>query len=179
MNSRTSFWLVGITTLVIALALYFQIQQPPASQPASIKSVPPRVVVTTQQSATELPVENALLPNTPPAVNKPKKTKPPAQDPAARAALSMVGKDATAELIWQEAINNLNLPKEERSDLIEDLNEDGFSNRKNPTPADLPLIEARLKIIERLMPEAADQTNLDAFAEARKDLINMQLKLAQ
>ena len=120
-----------------------------------------------------------MLQDPPPASGKPKKVKPPLQDPAARAALGLVGKDATAEQIWQEAINNPDLPKGEREDLIEDLNEAGFSNGKQPTHADLPLIEARLKIIDRLMPEAMDQTNLDAFGEARKDLINLRTKLGQ
>ncbi len=165
--------MAGITTAVLAMALYFQFQPPAVVQPAPSSRLQPQVVVTPQPPSFELPQE------TPSPAAQPRKSKPPAQDPAARAALSMVGKDATAEQIWLEAINNPNLPRQERSDLIEDLNEDGFSNRKQPTRADLPLIEARLKLIERLMPEAADETNLNAFGEARKDLINLRAKLGQ
>lgn len=90
----------------------------------------------------------------------------------------MVGVDATAELVWQDAINNPRLPTQERQDLIEDLNEDGFSNKKQPTNVDLPLIKARLALIDRLMPDAMDKTNAEAFAEARKDLVNMLSKLS-
>ncbi len=115
----------------------------------------------------------------PPLAGPPKRAKPPAQNPAARAALNLVGADPTAELVWMEAINNPALPKQERQDLIEDLNEDGLSNPKKPASSDLPLIKARLEIIDRLMPEAMDKTNADALAEARKDLVNMQAKLSR
>ena len=66
-----------------------------------------------------------------------------------------------------------------RKDLVDDRNEYGFSNKKNPVPVDLPMIRARLAIIDRLMPEAMDKTNADAFAEAKKDLLNMQAKLSR
>jgi hypothetical protein len=61
----------------------------------------------------------------------------------------------------------------ERSDLIEDLNEDGFPDPHHVTPDDLPLIESRILLIERLAPEAMDEVNFEAFAEAYKDLVNM------
>jgi hypothetical protein len=179
MYSRASFWMVGITAVLIAVGLMYQLRQP-AEVTAPTQASPPNAVVTTQPPATELPQGFDLLSDPgPPSSKPPKKGKPPLQDPAARAALKLVGVDAAAEQIWLEAINNPNLPKLERSDLIEDLNEEGFSNRKQPTRADLPLIEARLKLIERLMPEAIDETNLDAFGEARKDLINLRAKLGQ
>jgi hypothetical protein len=115
-------------------------------------------------------------PTPPPlAVAPSKRPKPPAQDPAARAALALVGSDPTAELVWTEAINNPLLPPEERQDLIEDLNEDGLS--KHPTVTDLPLIRARLEIIGRLLPAAMDKTNAEAFREAKKDLLKMEAKL--
>ena len=90
-----------------------------------------------------------------------------------------MGVDPTAELVWLEAINNPALPKQERQDLIEDLNEDGLSNKKVPGVTDLPLIRARIGLIDRLIPESMDKTNADALAEARKDLINMQAKLSR
>ena len=71
------------------------------------------------------------------------------------------------------AINDPNLPAEERKDLIEDLNEDGLSDPKHPGPEDLPLILNRLQLIEELAPDAMDRVNADAFAEAYKDLNNM------
>ena len=145
----------------------------PEPQGAAKAPVSPR-----PRSSDPVPPELALLnvrPE-PPAPPK-KKTKPPIQDYAARTALSLVGVDASAEIVWKDAINNPLLPEQERQDLIEDLNEEGLPKTKDLTPAHLPLIEARLAIIARLMPDAMDKTNADAFAEARKDLLNMQAKL--
>ena len=105
-----------------------------------------------------------------PAVGK---AKEPPQDPVARVALAFVGADPDAEAYWCEAINDPNLSEHERSDLIEDLNEDGLSDPKRPTLEDLPLILNRLRLIQELAPEAMDQVNLDAFAEAYKDLLNL------
>ncbi|MDB6006934.1 MAG: hypothetical protein JWR15_3921 [Prosthecobacter sp.] len=180
MNSRASFWMVGITAAAVAAGLMFQLRRPAAVKAAKVQAAQPQAVVTAQGPGTALPPEFFMLPDPGPPIPAPaKKGKPAAQDPAARAALKLVGVDAAAEQIWLEAINNPSLPKLERSDLIEDLNEEGFSKGKQPTRADLPIIEARLKLIDRLMPEAVDETNLDAFGEARKDLINLRAKLAQ
>ena len=101
------------------------------------------------------------------------KAKAPIQDPDARAALSLVGADPEAEAYWMGAVNDPSLPAEERKDLIEDLNEDGLSDPKHPGPEDLPLIVNRLRLIEELAPNALDQVNVDAFAEAYKDLNNL------
>ena len=95
------------------------------------------------------------------------------QDPLARVALSFVGTDPDANAYWISAINNPGLPPEERKDLIEDLNEDGFSDPDHPGPADAPLIAARIQLIEGLAPYALDQVDARAFAEAEKDLVGM------
>lgn len=102
-------------------------------------------------------------------VAKAGKGKEPIQDLEARAALSFVGADPDAEAYWMGAINDPNLPAEERKD----LNEDGLSDPKHPGPEDLPLILNRLQLIEELAPDAMDRVNADAFAEAYKDLNNM------
>lgn len=91
----------------------------------------------------------------------------------ARLALSFVGADPQAEAYWYAAINDPGLSAHERQDLIEDLNEDGFSDPRRPGPEDLPLILSRLAVIEEAAPFAMDQVNLDAFQEAYKDLVNM------
>jgi len=96
--------------------------------------------------------------------------KEPLQDPLAREALAFVGMDPTAEEYWYAAINDPNLPANERQDLIEDLNEDGLSDPKHPGPEDLPLILNRLLLIEQVAPTAPDQVNADALEEAYKDL---------
>jgi len=99
--------------------------------------------------------------------------KEPLQDPLARVALASVGADAWAEAYWYGAINDPSLPANERQDLIEDLNEDGLSDPKQPTADDLPLIVSRLRIIEEVGPYAMDKVNADAFQEAYKDLVNL------
>jgi hypothetical protein len=95
----------------------------------------------------------------------------------ARVALAYVGADPDAEAFWLGMINNPDVPAEERTDLIEDLNEQGFADPEHITAAELPLIEARIALIERIAPGAMDQTNADAFKEALKDLKEMQAKL--
>lgn len=97
----------------------------------------------------------------------------------ARAALDLVGADPAAEAVWAEAINDPNLTAHQRSDLIEDLNENGFPDPQNVTADDLPLVVSRLQLIEQLAPDAMDQVNADAFAEAYKDLSNMFDKLTR
>jgi hypothetical protein len=94
-------------------------------------------------------------------------------DPLARDALSLVGADPSAEVYWIAAINNPNLASDERRELIEDLNQDGFADTKNLGADDLPLIVNRLQLIEELWPDAMDEVNAAAFQEAYKDLLNM------
>ena len=96
--------------------------------------------------------------------------KEPLQDPLAREVLAFVGANPIAEEYWFAAINDPNLPAQERQDLIEDLNEDGLSDPKHPAPGELPLILNRLALIERIAPTAPDQVNADALQEAYKDL---------
>jgi len=107
--------------------------------------------------------------------------KPPRDlaNPDARVALSFVGADPIAEQVWATAINDPSVPEHERSDLIEDLNEDGFPDPKNVTMDDVPLIVSRINLIEQMAPSAMDDVNAAAFAEAYKDLNNMLVKLAR
>ena len=95
------------------------------------------------------------------------------QDPMARLALNFVGADPAAEAYWIGAINDDSLPAEERKDLIEDLNEDGLSDPRHPTAQDMPLIAARIRLIEQLAPNAMDKVNQDAFQEAYQDLVDL------
>ncbi|HVP72638.1 MAG TPA: hypothetical protein VMS30_02800 [Phycisphaerales bacterium] len=95
----------------------------------------------------------------------------------AREALALVGEDPAAEAVWIIAINDWNMSKHDRSDLIEDLNEEGFPETKDMTRDDLPKVLNRLALIERLAPDAMDETNAAAFAEAHKDLVNILKRL--
>ncbi len=57
--------------------------------------------------------------------------------------------------------------------MIEDLNEDGFADPEHPSIDELPLILARLALLEYVSPSPMDQVNDDAMAEAYKDLVAM------
>ena len=100
-----------------------------------------------------------------------------AKEPLARLALAFVGVDAQANQFYQQAINDPILTRSHRSNLIEDLNEDGFADPRNLTANDLPLIQNRISLIEQLAPNAMDQVNAAAFKEAYKDLVNMRAKV--
>lgn len=95
------------------------------------------------------------------------------RQPLAALALAYVGVSARAEQLWEKAINDPQMPPDARKDLIEDLNQEGFTNLKQLTAADLPLIQRRLALIDQLAPRAKDAINAAAFAEARKDLVEM------
>jgi hypothetical protein len=97
--------------------------------------------------------------------------------PIARAALGLVGVDPEAEEVWYWAINDPTLSADDRKNLIEDLNEDGFPDPKHITIDDLPLILSRIELIEEIGPDAMDDTNAEAFAEAYKDLVNLLARL--
>jgi hypothetical protein len=112
------------------------------------------------------------------ATRPPSAPKQALQDPEARVALARVGADPAAQKYWVAAINNPGLPANERKDLIEDLNEVGFADPKNPTAAELALIQSRIKLIEELSPHALDEVNAAAFKEAHKDLVNMAARLS-
>jgi hypothetical protein len=104
---------------------------------------------------------------------------PRAKERRARVALSMIGYDPDADEVWIQLINDPSLSANARSNLIEDLNEDGFVDPDNPTLDELPMIEYRIELIEDLLPYAMDKVNEDAFKEARKDLVNMVDRLNQ
>jgi len=97
----------------------------------------------------------------------------------ARAALALIGYDREADEVWIQVINDPSVSANARSNLIEDLNEDGFPDPHNPTLDDLPMIEYRIDLIDDLSPYAMDKTNADAFKEARKDLVNMANRLTR
>ena len=98
---------------------------------------------------------------------------PRVKERRARVALSMIGYDPDADEVWIRLINDPDVSANARSNLIEDLNEDGFADPDNPTLDELPMIEYRIELIEDLLPYAMDKVNEDAFKEARKDLVNM------
>ncbi len=106
-------------------------------------------------------------------VPRPQPPKKPLIAQAARDAMVAVGADPLAEFVWMQSINDPSVPPGERSDLIEDLNEEGFADPHHVTADELPLVLSRLELIEQLAPDAMDETNAAAFKEAYKDLVNI------
>jgi hypothetical protein len=100
-------------------------------------------------------------------------TPPTLAAPQARIALALVGADPDTESVWSGAINDPFVPADERKDLVEDLNEDGFADPHHITLSEMPPVLSRIQLIEQLAPSAMDDTNAAAFKEAYKDLTNM------
>lgn len=147
------------------------VEQRPALEASNPQAVPTAADASTPKktpAADGPPIERAA----PIKKNSSANAKPPT-DPLPRLALSFVGLDPDAEMVWADAINDPGHPATERKDLIEDLNEDGFPDPKHVTPDDLPLIVSRLMLIEQMAPSAMDDMNAAAFAEAYKDLVEM------
>ncbi|WCJ59328.1 hypothetical protein NXS98_16650 [Fontisphaera persica] len=173
MNTRLKLAVVVVLLLLAASALttwYFLQQRLSSTSPPAVARVP--------APAPALASEPAPPPIPPmPDAQPPRRGKPPPVDPLAREALQRVGADPEATAYWIQAINDPRLPRGERKDLIEDLNEDGFTDKKRPTLEDLPLVEARIELIELLAPHAMDEVNADAFQEAYKDLLQIRSRL--
>jgi hypothetical protein len=183
--------LVGLAAALVVVVVMFS-RQPEENRAQNVSSGEPTNIVIAAAPSDVQPVETSVEESKPVVVEdkrvqvpvaqkkvstnrsgKPAKQKPPVQDPDARVALSMVGADPEAEAYWIGAINDPDLPADERKNLIEDLNEDGLSDPKHPGPEDMPLILNRIQLIEELAPNAMDQDNAAAFAEAYKDLVNL------
>ena len=138
----------------------------------------------TQPTTVTVEIDPATLPATTQADGLPYVYVPPLPPQpvvpleVARAALDLVGSDPDAEAVWTQAINDPNLSSEDRFTLIEGLNQTGFADPENVTPDDLPLIVRRLELIESLAPDAIDETNAAAFAEAYRELSDLYSRAA-
>ncbi|HZL78602.1 MAG TPA: hypothetical protein VFC17_07090, partial [Candidatus Limnocylindrales bacterium] len=78
--------------------------------------------------------------------------------------------------LYHSAINDPSLSPDQRKNLIEDLNQDGLSNRRNPTPDDLKIIANRYELAQSYLQQPYVQNDpaaAAAFLEANKDLFNM------
>ncbi|HEX5054817.1 MAG TPA: hypothetical protein VFZ65_23775 [Planctomycetota bacterium] len=92
-------------------------------------------------------------------------------------ALWYLGVDPAAQATWNRAINDPTLSEGVRSDLIVDMIDEGYTDNERPGPADLPIVRARLEILERRAPYAMDAVNARAFEEAYRDLLALYLRL--
>ena len=144
--------------------------EPPAPEPVS----PPKSLDAENQSNTTVQAEPAAAPSD----QDQRSNDPAVKEQRGRTALAMIGRNPEADEVWIQIINDPSLSANARSNLIEDLNEDGLSYR-NLTSDDLPVIKYRIQLIEELEPYAMDKVNSDAFQEAHKDLVNMANRLAR
>ncbi len=101
---------------------------------------------------------------------------PSKREPLIRYALNFAGADAQATEFWRKAITDPSIPFDHRRELIEDLNQDGLENEKNPTPHDAQLVAKRLELIDQLYNEVENPALINAWHEAGKDLQKMGLK---
>jgi len=112
------------------------------------------------------------------AYQDPRFVDPSKKEPLARVALNYAGASRQANELYRSAINDPGLKVDQRRELIEDLNQDGFENLKNPTPRDLELMKNRLDLINLYRNDADHKVVVGAFKEAEKDLLNMLAKHA-
>lgn len=106
----------------------------------------------------------------------PRLVEPGSKEPLARVALSFVGVNPQAVDLFHTAVLDPALLPDQRRNLVEDLNQDGISNRKAPTPEDLQIITKRFELTQAyLQQDYIQNDNLlnAAFREADKDLRKM------
>ena len=99
-----------------------------------------------------------------------------AKEPLARLALAFVGANPQAEQLFHTAVLDGALTPDARRNLIEDLNQDGLSSKRNLSPEDLALVTARYRLTQTYLQQdyvQGDRVLLEAFKEADKDLRNM------
>ena len=177
---------LGFLVITFSIGLFVlnrrmaQDDAPPQPQAATMIEtevpLPPIVFAQTNSAAPAKAVASQSF-GIPPVENTQLSATSNEMDPEALDALALVGVDPDADEFWMDAIFDTSLPDNERGDLMEDLNEAGFADPKNPTADDLPLILSRLQIIEQIMPEA-DPFMRDHLAEAYKDLGDMYTKVS-
>lgn len=93
-----------------------------------------------------------------------------------RLALNFVGANDQALELFHQAALDPQLKPDQRRNLVEDLNQDGLSNPRNPTPEDLKVIANRYALTQTYLQQdyvKNDKTLNAAFQEANKDLAKM------
>lgn len=96
-----------------------------------------------------------------------------ARESLARVALAYVGVDPQAEQMFHASLFDPALKPDHRRELVEDLNQDGLSNKKNPSAQDLQIIQSRFELTQAYLQQdyvQQDKVLFKAFNEADKDL---------
>lgn len=103
------------------------------------------------------------------------------KEPSARVALAYVGANDQALELYHTAVLDPALKPDQRRELVEDLNTDGLSNKKNSSAADLEIIAKRYELTQAYLQQdyvQNDKVLNAAFREADKDLRNLLQKAA-
>ena len=103
----------------------------------------------------------------------PRITEADSREALARVALSYVGASEQAGQLFHTAISDTTLKPDHRRELVEDLNQDGLSNKKAPSPADLQTVANRYTLTQTYLQQDYVQNDpvlTKAFREANKDL---------
>jgi hypothetical protein len=106
----------------------------------------------------------------------PRVTDADSKESLARLALTYVGANDQALELYHKATLDPALKPDQRRNLVEDLNQDGLSNTRNPTPEDLKILAQRYALTQTYFQQDYVENDkvLDAaFREADKDLANM------
>ncbi len=88
----------------------------------------------------------------------------------ARLATDYVGVSAEADGIFEAALQEPGVSSGQRRDLIDDLTERGLPSRRRLSAAELPVVEHRLALIDRLAAADVEPAMAQAFKKAREDL---------
>jgi hypothetical protein len=101
---------------------------------------------------------------------------PDSKESLGRLALTYVGASDQALQLYHAAALDPALKPDQRRNLVEDLNQDGLSNTRSPTPEDLKIIASRYALTQSYLQQdyvKNDKVLNAAFLEANKDLANM------
>lgn len=93
-----------------------------------------------------------------------------------RLALNYVGANDSAVTLFHQVALDPQLKPDQRRNLIEDLNQDGLKNERNPTPEDLKIIAKRYELTQSYLQQqyvVNDRLLNAAFQEANRDLARM------
>jgi hypothetical protein len=101
---------------------------------------------------------------------------PDNKESLAKVGLYYAGVNQQANQFLDSAIRDESLPLDVRAGLVKDLGQDGINERNPSATVDLPIIDARLKMIQSYNGGADDPRLQAAFAEAQKDLLHLRGK---
>ena len=92
-----------------------------------------------------------------------------AKERLAQVSLDSAGLDPSADQFFKMALNDPNIPADDRRNLAEDFADHGV-NAKNPSARDFQVMQNRYGQLDQLMANATDPLIVAGLTEAKKDL---------